>query len=247
MVAITISLLLEYYFMKLNLLVIALLPALVTSQVFAGPESFGPQQANINVTGTVMPATCQVMMETRDYVIDDVAHGALTNTEINLTSGKTLDYPFSIICEDTALVGFTLKDNQEGTAYNASNRHAGRFGLGKIDKKTSTGTDYKIGAWEMKISALTLDGKSEENSLLQWRPTEVPQSQAFEPMHTISFNPDHDYAFIRAGSGQQHNILAFKKMTGTIKTQIFLAPKSLEHVADEIDISGSATITIKYY
>lgn len=232
--------------MKSNLLVIALLPALVTSHVFAGPENFGAQQADISVTGTVMPATCQVIMGTQEHVLDDVAHGALTNTEINLTTLKTLDYPLKITCDDTALVGFTLQDNQKDTAYGSAGRHSGRFGLGKIDKKSPDGEDYKIGSWQMKLSELVVDGQAENETLLQWRPIEKG-NQNFETMHGGNLNYEHDYAFIRAASGQQYNILAFKEMTATIKTQVWLGKKSLDHVADEVDIAGSATITIRYY
>lgn len=226
--------------MKTNLLTIALCSIIFT------PHAFGVQQASIDVSGTVLPATCHVTMGINSHTLEDTAHGALTNVEVDITANKTLDYPFEIKCDDKALVGFTLQDNQEGTAFAAATRHDGRFGLGKIDKKSPEGKDYKIGAWRMKISDITLDGQPENDNLLQWRPSEK-EHQGFEAMHTIYFNPNHDYAFIRAGSGQQHGIVAFKEMKGTIKTNVLLAPKSLEHIADEIDISGSATMTIKYF
>ncbi|CND98580.1 hypothetical protein [Yersinia mollaretii] len=224
--------------MKTNLLTIALCSIIFT------PYAFGAQQASIDVSGTVLPATCHVTMTTNSHTLDYTAHGALTNIEVDITAKQTLDYPFEIKCDDKALVGFTLQDNQEGTAFAAATRHDGRFGLGKIDKKSPEGKDYKVGAWRMKISDITLDGVSTESNLLKWRPSTT--NQAFDPIPDY-LNPDHEYAIIRDRSGQQHNIVAFKEMKGTIKTNVLLAPKSLEHVADEIDISGSATITIKYF
>ncbi|MBD1585504.1 DUF1120 domain-containing protein [Pseudomonas typographi] len=188
------------------------------------------EEATLSVTGTVVPDTCTVSFSTSTINLGEIHSATLEPAQATDLSAQGLSY--DITCPSALKVATQWADNRQGTAYGASAEY---FGLGDVGGKP-------IGDYVLSYDA--------DRALADGAPVALIVSR-----DGVNWADAHDVGYvIEPGNGQLFSHAqpglpapaAFSRYAGYVTLMPRIAPKNTLDLSSDINIDGSATLSLNY-
>lgn len=202
------------------------------SLIVFSSASVAATTVDLRVTGTIVPAACDITLAGGDFDFGSINSGSL-----NSTSGTTLASPGSksinVVCSAPTLVGIRAIDNRAGTATNSTDD---AYGVGQDARGA------KIGYYLIEINAdAVVDGSAAFKS---WS-NDAGVSWGAPSRTVLPHTPGVVVSWNRTSPDADPDSVTL--VAQPISVQLHIAPTNTLDTSSEVAIDGSATIELVYF